>query len=408
MARRIRHRPLETREARLKLKARGKPYYVSVGKTAHLGYRKNTRTPSTWVARRYRGDGVYTTATLGLADDYADADGDHILDFWQAQELARGTDPSRKGVFTIADAADAYLASMEGRASLRDSRGRLNAYVLPTLGDKDPAKLEAEDIRKWHCDIARTPARIRTGRGQPQNYRKTEGDEAIRRRQVSANRCLALLKRCLNYAVENKKLAPGEWARVKPFAGVDVARSQYLAVAEAQRLISAAQGDFRVLVRAALETGCRYSELGRLRVADLNADVGTLHIRRSKSNKDRHVILTEQGLQFLRALAADRPGAAPLLGRPWPRCHQTKPMLEACRAAGINPPVCFHALRHTWASLSVMAGAPLMVVAKNLGHVDTKMVEKHYGHLAPSFVADAIRAAAPRFDIKEPSNVTVL
>jgi hypothetical protein len=38
-----------------------------------------------------------------------------------------------------------------------------------------------------------------------------------------------------------------------------------------------------------------------------------------------------------------------------------------------------------------------MVVAKNLGHADTRMVEKHYGHLAPSYVADAIRAGAPRF-----------
>ena len=54
-----------------------------------------------------------------------------------------------------------------------------------------------------------------------------------------------------------------------------------------------------------------------------------------------------------------------------------------------------------------MNGVPLMVVAKNLGHVDTKMVERHYGHLAPSFVADAIRAGAPRFGF-EPSNVTPL
>ena len=34
-------------------------------------------------------------------------------------------------------------------------------------------------------------------------------------------------------------------------------------------------------------------------------------------------------------------------------------------------------------------GVPLMVVAKNLGHTDTRMVEKHYGHLAPGYVADA-------------------
>ena len=57
----------------------------------------------------------------------------------------------------------------------------------------------------------------------------------------------------------------------------------------------------------------------------------------------------------------------------------------------------FHILRHSWASLAVMAGVPLLVVAKNLGHADTRMVEKHYGHLAPSYIADAIRAGAPRF-----------
>jgi hypothetical protein len=47
-----------------------------------------------------------------------------------------------------------------------------------------------------------------------------------------------------------------------------------------------------------------------------------------------------------------------------------------------------------------MGGVPLMVVARNLGHVDTTMVEKHYGHLAPSFVTDAIRAGAPKYNVK--------
>jgi hypothetical protein len=51
-----------------------------------------------------------------------------------------------------------------------------------------------------------------------------------------------------------------------------------------------------------------------------------------------------------------------------------------------------------------MAGAPPMVVARNLGHTTTRMVERHYGHLAPSYVADTIRATAPRFGEVE-SNV---
>jgi hypothetical protein len=44
-----------------------------------------------------------------------------------------------------------------------------------------------------------------------------------------------------------------------------------------------------------------------------------------------------------------------------------------------------------------MNGVPLMIVAKNLGHADTRMVEKHYGHMAPSYITEAIHAGAPRF-----------
>ena len=83
-------------------------------------------------------------------------------------------------------------------------------------------------------------------------------------------------------------------------------------------------------------------------------------------------------------------------------------MADAVRRARISPAVSFHALRHTWASLAVMAGVPLLVVAKNLGHASTAMVEKHYGHLAPSYIAEAIRAGAPRFGFKPDKKVVGL
>ena len=146
--------------------------------------------------------------------------------------------------------------------------------------------------------------------------------------------------------------------------------------AEAQRLINAAQGDFRVLVQAALQTGARYQELARLRVSDFNADAGTLHIRKTKTHKDRHIVLTDEGRSFFGQLAAGRPGTALLLGHEWKPSRQAPLIKEACEHAGIEPPLNFHALRHTWASLSVMGGMPLMVVARNLGHADTRMVER--------------------------------
>jgi integrase len=79
-------------------------------------------------------------------------------------------------------------------------------------------------------------------------------------------------------------------------------------------------------------------------------------------------------------------------------------MKRACDRGNISPRISFHGLRHTYCSLAVMNGMPLMVLAKNLGHVDTKMVEQHYGHLSQTYVADEIRRTAPRFGF-ERSNV---
>jgi integrase len=38
----------------------------------------------------------------------------------------------------------------------------------------------------------------------------------------------------------------------------------------------------------------------------------------------------------------------------------------------------------------------MAVIARQLGHADTRMTERHYAHLAPNYVADTIRASFPR------------
>jgi integrase len=200
--------------------------------------------------------------------------------------------------------------------------------------------------------------------------------------------------------------------RLEPFKGVAAARVRYLDVSEARRLINASDPEFRPLVEAALQTGCRYGELARLTVEDFERDSGTLSIRVSKTGKSRHVILTEEGSAFFSQLTAGRAKHQMMLRRPngqaWTKSLQSLPMARACERAKISPTISFHGLRHTYASLSVMAGVPLLVLARNLGHVDTKMVEGHYGHLASTYITAAIRAGAPRFGTVEPSNVTTI
>ncbi len=71
--------------------------------------------------------------------------------------------------------------------------------------------------------------------------------------------------------------------------------ARYLSVAEARRLVNACDEEFRPWVRAALETGARYGELARLVVTDFNPDGGTISVRKSKTGKARHIILTDEG-----------------------------------------------------------------------------------------------------------------
>jgi integrase len=405
MSRRVKNADLESREARRKLKARGKPYWQSIGRGLHLGYRKG-KSGGAWVVRRYVGNQSYKVETIAIADDVEDANKVEVLDFWQAQEAARNMRPSTAPKitgYTVADAVRDYLEYLETKQSHRISRQRAGAYILPELGKRAVNDLDEDDLRRWHRKIADQSARVRTRPGETQQFKQANGDfEARRKRELSANIILNLLRAALNRAYKRRKKtginSDAAWILVEPFKGVNVARTRYLSLDECKRLLDVCESDFRILVRAALETGARYGELARLRITDFNSDAGTLHIRKSKSGRERHVILSENGQKFFSGLIKGRNDVTSLLlGKEWGNSHQCESMDQAITAAKIEPRATFHALRHTYASHAVMNGAPLWVVARNLGHADTRMVEKHYGHLASSYVADAIRAAVPIF-----------
>jgi integrase len=427
MARTVRDAKLETRTARAALKPSGKPYFRAIDEGLHLGYRKG-QTAGKWVMRRYLDKGAYVVEPIGAADDTIDPDGSAVLSFAQAQAIARQRFVERKRVaagqpaigrpYAVADAISDYLTWMEqNRKSARDTRWRADALILPELGGAACSKLTTKMLREWHKALTKVSPRVRTPKGKPQRFSEVEADdpeEAARRRRSTANRTLTILKAALNHAWREQKItSDAAWRPVTAFKEADAARVRYLTVAEAQRLMNAADEDFRKLARAALLTGGRFGELAVVTAGDFNPDGGgTLHIRTSKSGKGRHIVLTEEGVTFFARLAVGRSPRDRLLpkadGSRWLKSHQTRPMKEACKNANIDPSASFHVLRHTYASLTIMGGAPLLVVAQNLGHADTRMVEKHYGHLAASYVADAIRAAAPRFGIGAEGNVVAI
>ena len=97
MARGPRHSQLDTRTARLKLAPRKKPYAgPSLARGVSLLYRHNKKNGA-WVVKAADGDGKsFWTKAIAEADDCAEADGEKVLNYYQAtdrgKELARGGD----------------------------------------------------------------------------------------------------------------------------------------------------------------------------------------------------------------------------------------------------------------------------------------------------------------------------
>jgi integrase len=416
MAKTVRDSKLDSRAAREKLKAAGKPYYRAIDLGLHLGYRKG-KTGGKWVMRRYVGEEKYVVETIGTADDFSDADGAEILSFHQAQAKARATVTDLREVkpaepFTVDRALDAYLARLDSEhsKSVADARNRADNLIRPRLGKRLVSELTRDEITKWRNEVAIRPRHVRGKKGRASRALAAPAtDDEKRRRHASANRTLTILRAALNQAFRDGKVdSDVAWRSAKPFREVESARIHYFTVEEVRRIVNASQGEFRALVNAALFTGCRYGELTRLHVGDFNIEAGTVFVGKSKSGKARHVVLTEEGQGFFRQLVAGRASTDLLLakadGSAWGVSHQLRPMREACTHAKVAA-AGFHILRHTYASLLVMNGVPLPVVASNLGHADSRMTEKHYAHLAPSYLAETIRKFAPTLGTVTQTNV---
>jgi integrase len=417
MARTARAGYLETRTARLKLKPTKSPYWTRSGKAGvHLGYRR--RRPhgkdanGTWVARRYTGDGAYQTEGFAEADDFSDADGASILTYGQAVQRL-GADLSevqRRIRYSVQNAVNDYLAALDLNAkTAKETKHTLQHYILGFLDpDRPVSDLTRDDFAKWPAWALTHSPRGRRKKAPAPKKPGADDPELLRKRKERINRVMNNVLACFNKAHEDERVASKEaWAKLRRFRGTDQARKHWQDVDGCKRLINACALDFRKIVQAGLLTGARWSEVRSLRAGDY--ENGTVLIAQSKSNRPRHVYLTDEGKAAFDAWTAGLERSDLIFlrdgGQPWNSHDQHRPMKAACEAAQIKPAVGYHSLRHSYASLIVKNGVSLAIIAEALGHADTRMVSKHYGHLAPSHVAASIRANLPSFGVEVTSKV---
>lgn len=438
MAGRPKKSGLESKTARLTLAPRNAPYWLAIGEGQQVGYRKGIK-DGYWVARLTDMQSrKKVQESLGTADDQQEADGKEVLTYFQAVEAARdwfkrskeaaearvAVRPS-KNIITVSQAVEIYIEYLktDGKSGESSEKAAFaNIYRAP-IALKRLVDLTVDDIKGFRDFIANSPRRTRLKpkpvpkrkrKTQPKAVEKPKGKWALaaesmdpetlkaelkRQRKSTANRVLAILRGALNYQVaQDPTIDDRAWRAVKSFKKADGIRTGYLEVEDQRKLLEACPAGLRELVAGALYTGARFGELRMLRIHHVYLKAMNLKIEDSKTYQPREIPLTDEGCRFFAKLVEGRKRNEFVFlrsdGMQWGKSHTFRPFRIACDAAGVQP-ITFHELRHSYASLLVMAGAELMAVAKILGHADTRMVEKHYGHLRKTWLHEQVNKFLP-------------
>jgi integrase len=336
------------------------------------------------------------------AEKYAETV-EYLLKHGKPEEVFREPAPAAAPPApTFKEAADRWWA-VDGanfKGGTRDTYlNILETRILPVFGPKRIADITLADVEDWWADLRATGL----SRKHVGNMRTVL--TGIFRRAVSAD----LLSRNPAEAIRGRL---GREDR-------EVRQVEWLTEPELTRLLEVARqrgSRYHPFLLTVATTGLRAGEALALQVGDVDLERCKLSIRRAirkhrlgspKSGKPRTVDVPPASiavlcnwLDVIRAEAAVRGEEACWLfpSRTGRQPMDETPIRSAFRrclpVAGIRREVRIHDLRHTYASLALQRGVPLLVVSRQLGHASIAITADVYGHLVP----DATRQAADAWE----------
>lgn len=419
LRRKHRSAKLGSANARAKLKIQKEPHWEAISRSIALGYYKG-ESSRTWILR-VRAGKRYQKLSIGTPDDIEPADGSVVLSHAQAGarayakaiEITEGksstTRTHRGDGVTLNSVMERYIEDyLGGRGSETITRLQWKRHIEPGIGRKMVTALDDADLRKWLKGLIAKPPTIR---GKAQEFDPADPDQ-LRRRKATANRILTMVKAALNWGRNEGKLIPADlptwWRDVKPFALGEEPEPRMLDTSEVKRLLNAAPPDLRTLLQGALMTGARRSELIGLRCRAFDPETRTLRIYQHKTGKTLTQPLTPDGAALFDSLTSGRAPDEPIFrredGQPWAPGDIQKPMAAAVAAAKLED-VSFKTMRATYGKMLLVATKDIELVAKALGHSDSRVTRKHYARYLTDDLARGI-AKMPSLGIMFDRKVT--
>lgn len=313
------------------------------------------------------------------------------------EENAKARRHKEKEAVTMAEFwKSTYLPTAEATKTphtMNTERGRFHNWIAPAIGDVPLQKLNVAQVEALSL------------------HARKSGKSATTIRHI-----LADVSQIWNAAAA-RGLVVGECPvrRVKK-PRQDNRRMRFLTQEEARNLLAALKArsdDMHDEALISLFCGLRAGEIYALTWGDIDFESDIIHIRDTKSNRDRHAFISQEVKVMLesRYNGQTKPmyvfPASDGKQRRWVSDTFSRTVDELglnntgefittedgeqipLKIEDARQRVVFHSLRHTFASWLVQRGTPLYTVAELMGHTTLEMTRR-YSHLAP----DSLRKAA--------------
>lgn len=317
---------------------------------------------------------------------------------------------------TFEEACLRWLEEKADKKSLDTDKGRIGFWLEHFEGmkikDITEAKIYASVSRMQNRKAKeiwqqRVDAAVRKGKDAP----------AFEAKPVTTStkaKHLALMKAILRAAERDWK-----WLEKSPVIKIPSVRNKrvrWLEHEEAKRLIDECPEPLKSVVKFALATGLRRSNIINLewQQIDMQRRVAWVNPEDSKSNRAIGVALNDTACKVLRDQIGNHHKWVFVHTRAWHRpdssltpairkmrVDDNRAWNSACKRAGIDD-FRFHDLRHTWASWLIQSGVPLSVLQEMGGWESIEMVRR-YAHLAPNHLTEHARQIDSIFEEDVPN-----
>ncbi|GAB6036980.1 site-specific integrase [Fundidesulfovibrio butyratiphilus] len=366
-----------------------------------------------YFAIRYRVDGKRREESLGWASQG-----------WTAQkaalELAKLKEAHRtgEGAVTLAEKraqaeterkARQEAEAQEAREAMTFTEFFTNHYAPHACQDKKACSFTREDslFRNWISKAIGSRPLRKIGVVDLERLKRAMNEGGLKPRTVEY--ALAVVRQVFNHARRLGFYAGDSPTRLVKKPKVSNARLRYMEHSEAESLLQAlgeVSPDVRDMAFLSLHCGLRFGEAAALTWNNVDFSKGLLTLLDTKHG-DRQVPMTALVKAMLQDRAWDEPTGLVFPARGGgQRDRISKTFMQAVDRLGLNAGredarerVCFHTLRHTFASWHVLAGTDLYTLGRLMGHKTPAMTAR-YGHLSPEGAARATRAFEAAMDAR--------